>query len=509
MISTAISSNWVSRIVGYLLRSGNFNPSTPYLPQRIAFLGEANTANQVGLDTEPFEFISADEVGQKYGYGSPLHIMARIARPISGNPLGGIPTVIYPQAEAGGATAGITKLGVAVATTVTANATHKIYINGRDNIDGNFYRFNVTVGQTESQVRQTIIDTINNVLSAPCTAALNVDDIDITTKWKGATAKLSINVDNGDVGAGIVYSIVSNTDGTGDPSISDALSKFGETWNTKVINPYGETQFVTLEQFNGKPDPVAPTGRYSADQFKPFVALYGSLLSDKDAVALVTNDSARKGEVTNVACPAPNSKGFDFEAAVNMLMTYGPTAQNKPHLGNGGNQYPDMPIPLDENIGDFSEPEGRNFIVQKGSSTVNISNGKFTVQDFVTTYAPDGVLIPKFRYVRDLIVDWNYEFNWRIVMVRDIQDNAIVPDNSPSEVTDTISPSQGKQLLITHIEAMARLALIADVEFSTASIVVGINGTNPARLDLFNRYKRTAVANIVSTDVEVDFNFQA
>ena len=56
---------------------------------------------------------------------------------------------------------------------------------------------------------------------------------------------------------------------------------------------------------------------------------------------------------------------------------------------------------------------------------------------------------------------------------------------------------------------MAELALIADVDFSIDSIQVGINESNPARLDFFNRYKRTSTAHIVSADASVDFNFSS
>ena len=50
-------------------------------------------------------------------------------------------------------------------------------------------------------------------------------------------------------------------------------------------------------------------------------------------------------------------------------------------------------------------------------------------------------------------------------------------------------------------------ALIVDADFSKESAQVGINQQNPARLDIFFRYKRSSTAHIVSSDVEVDFNF--
>ena len=64
-----------------------------------------------------------------------------------------------------------------------------------------------------------------------------------------------------------------------------------------------------------------------------------------------------------------------------MCATLAPVAQNSPHLDNSAKQYPDMPTPSDELIGDFSDYDARDFMVKKGSSTVNIVSGKYTVQE--------------------------------------------------------------------------------------------------------------------------------
>jgi hypothetical protein len=112
---------------------------------------------------------------------------------------------------------------------------------------------------------------------------------------------------------------------------------------------------------------------------------------------------------------------------------------------------------------------------------------------------------PKFRYVRDLIIDWNIGYNWKIICIRDIQDKTIVANNAPVTVLNTISPKQVKALLIGLINDAISFAFINDAAFSTASILVGINGTNPVRLDNSFKYKRTSTANQVSTDSAVDF----
>lgn len=506
-ISTAIDLTRVSRAVGYKVKSGIFSPSTPYLPQRIAVLAEANAANQSGLDENPIEFINAAEVAEKAGYGSPAYQIARILRPVTGNVLGGIPTVMYLIPSDGGATQAVFKLGVTVATTVTENATHKLIINGRNSIDGKAFTYNVVKGEDAAAVRAKIIDAVNAVLASPVTASLNVDDVDLTSKWGGKTAILSVEVDMQNKAAGVVYAEVSNTVGTGVVDISDALAKFGEEWNTTVINSFGEDQFDALEQFNGIPDPTSPTGRWIGDTFKPFMAFFGSTLSDKDDIALITDDAARKGQVTNVLCPAPNSKGFPFEAAANMAVAWNPIAQNEPHSSPGGKSYIDMPIPSNNDVGDFASYDGRDFLVKAGSSTAYLVAGAYQVQDLVTTYHPDSEPIPKFRYVRDVNIDMNMGYKWKLIMIDFIQDKAIVQDGKPVRVQNTISPKQVKQLISAHALQSEREALIVDADFTDDSALVEISGSNPARLDIFFRYKRTSTANIVSTDAEVDFAF--
>lgn len=504
-ISTAIDTTRVSRVVGYKLKPGNFSPTTPYLPQRIAVFGEANQANQATIDETPFEFINHTEVGEKYGYGSPLHQIARILRPISGNPLGGISTIIYPQLEDTTPTATIIKKSVTVATTVTENAIHKVIISGRDGIDGVSYSYSVVKGESAADVMDKIVDAVTNVIASPVTAAVNTGNIDFTTKWRSVTsAELNISFDVGNKAAGIVYAEVSKTAGTGAASITNALAAFNDNWNTIIINPYGSTTFVELETFNGVPDPTIPTGRYTPNVFKPLVALYGSALSDKDDVVAVTNASARKSQVTNVHCPMPGATHFTWEAAANMCVACAPIMQNNPHLDNSKQIYRDLIAPTS---GDFSDYNARDFMVKKGSSTVNLISGSYTIQDFITTYAPDGEVPPKFRFVRDLNIDWNVAFNWLLIMQRDIQDKTILPDNNPSNVDNTITPKQVKQLASDFFDDMARLALIADPDFSRDSLQVGINESNPARLDIFFRYKRTSTAHIVSADAAVDFNF--
>lgn len=505
--STAIPNSLITRALGYKILNKTFDIKTGNLPMRIALLGQCNSANDASLDTAPFQPINAKEVGEKYGYGSPLYQMSRILLPLFGGGVGSIPLIIYPQASAESSTATVITLGIAVGTTVSKTTTHTLIINGRDNIDGQRFDYTVTEGMNTAAVVSAVNDCINAVLSAPCTSTTGTGQVIATSKWKGlSSADMNIQFETYGDAAGIVYSEVSKVDGTGTPSISDALTAFGNEWNTIVVNPYGiETMLSSLETANGTPD--STTGKYTTTVFKPFVSLFGSVEDDKDDLVAITNASARQDQVTNILCPAPLSKGMPFEAAANAAVLCATIADSTPHLGIGGLSYPDMPIPSDGIIGDMADINGRNFCVQRGCSTVLLENGKYTVQDFVTTYCPDGEINPKFRYVRDIIVDWNVGFRWKIIMIRDIQDKAIVGDMVPTRVDNTISPKQIKALLSGMLKELEADGLITDYEFSRASIYVGINETNPARLDISFRYKRTSIANQVSTDAAVDFSY--
>lgn len=500
MISTAVGSELVSRIVGYQLNKGNFSETSPNLPQRVAILGEANTANQGSLDLSPKEILSSQEAGETYGFGSPIHIMMRILRSVNGGNIGGIPTIVYPQAE-GAATAAVRE--VTPTGTATANGTHTLVINGRTAIDGSRYDFVVVDGDTPAVIIGKMNDAVNAVLGSPVIAT-GVTESVLTTKWAGLTSEdIDVVVDTNGNGLGVTYAVVSTATGAGTPPVTTALNLFGSNWNTIVVNPYSvSTVLDELEAFNGIPDPTTPTGRYTGIVMKPFVALFGDTSVDPSTVT-----DARLAEVTNAACPAPNSKGFPMEAAANMTLLFARVMQDKPNLDVNPGSYVDMPIPSDGVIGGMSDYLTRDAIVKKGSSTVDLVASKYQIQDFVTTYHPVGEVPPAYRYARNLMLDFNVRYGYLLLELINVVDKTIANDNDVITITDFIKPKQWKQIIGDYAEDLARRGLIADPAFMQDSLLVGISGTNPDRLETFFRYKRTGIARISSTTAEAGFNF--
>lgn len=498
---SAVGTERISKIVGYIIRKGDFSESNPNLPQRIAILAEANEANQADLDVAAKQITSAQQAGEEYGYGSPIYNIMRILRPRSGDGVGGIPTIVYPQAKAVGAAAKVitvTPTGVA-----TGNGTHTLKIAGRTNVDGEFYDINIEEGDTVADVTAKMEDAVNAVLGAPMSATSDDYEAVLTSKWNGLTADaITVEVDTNDNALGLTYAVENTQSGSGTPSISAALDLFGNDWNTIVINSYG-THTGTLdilEDFNGIPDQTQPTGRFAGIIMKPFIALTGSTADDPSAIT-----DARKNDVTIAICPAPGSAGLSMEAAANMGVLFSRQAQDNPHLDVSGKFYPDMPTPI--SIGSMADYENRDAFVKKGCSTVDLNSGKYQVQDFVTTYHPVGELPPQFRYCRNLMIDLNVRYGYYLLEQTNVVDHAIAGDDAIVSAANVVKPKQWKGVLFGYAEDLRNRALIVDEAFMQDSITVTVSTTNPDRLETFFRYKRSGFSRISSTIAEAGFNF--
>jgi len=504
MSSNAVGSERISRIVGYKLTKGNFSESSPNLPQRIAIIGEANTANQSDLVPNVAKQItSAQQAGQLYGFGSPIYNQARIYFPISGGGIGGIPVDVYPQEAAVGSAARVQR--IAVIGTATTGGTHYVKIAGRDNVDGSFYAVNIVIGDTPSLIGAKINDAINAVLGSPVTATLDSPPSEVitTTKWTGLTAQdVYVEMDTNNTSLGVTYAITETTPGSGTPSIAAALAAFGNIWYTYVSSCYGAVSAImsSLESVNGIPDPTAPTGRYTGILMKPYIALIGSVADNPSSIT-----DARKLNVTITICPAPGSHGLPMEAAANMGVLAARIAQDTPHLDVAGKYYPDMPTPV--SIGSMADYNNRDSYVKKGCSTVDLVAGLYQVQDFVTTYHPDGEVPPQFRYCRNLQLDFNVRYGYYLLELINVVDHAIANDEDTVTVSNVVKPKQWKQVLSSYFEDLGKRALISDPSFSTSSLTVVISTVNPDRLETFFRYKRSSYMRIGSTTAEAGFNF--
>lgn len=507
-ISTAVGTERLSRVSGYRIRKGYFSDETPNLPQVIGIFGEANTANQASIDFTKREIISADEAGRIYGYGSPIHQQMRILRPVNSDGVGGIPTIVFPQKSAVTATA-FSQVWE-VTGTANKNFTHSVIIAGRNGVDFQNYSFNVAQGDTGAIIALKIVDAVNSVLSSPVSAEIDSEDANkviFTTKWKGVTAsETKIGFDtNNDLG-GLMYAITETTQGSGVVDLADSFEDMADLWVTGIVNPYTSATYLAMfENFNGVPYVDSPTGRYTPTVFKPFMSFFGFTGKDREDFENITNNASRVEQVTNVLCPAPGSEGYSWEAAANVVRLFARTMQDNPEKDVNGQNYPDMPIPIDGRIGDISNYNVRDLLVKKGCSTVTLEKNQYKVQDLVTTYHPEGETPLQFSYCRNLNLDWNIFDGYRILEERKVKDKVIIRDDQFTDSRNAIKPKEWKAVLYDYFDSLAVSALINEPDFSKSSLKVQISATNPNRIETFFRYKRTGIARIESTDVEAGF----
>ncbi len=508
MTSDAVGSNRVSSVVGYVIEKGDFQTVTPDLPQRIAIVGEANTANQSGLSLDPVVLTTSQQAGELYGFGSPLHISSRILLPVYGGGVDGIPVVAYPVAEASGATNEV--LEIVVTGTPTANATHTVKINGRTGVDGSFYDFSLVTTDTVITAIAKIKDAVNGVLGSPVIATDDgVDTVTLTSKWKGVSAaQVNAVVLNNDADVGVTYAVTEATVGSGVESITPALTLFGSEWNTIVVNTWdlsNTTVLSAMETVNGKPDPTAPTGRYAGTVMKPFVAITG--YTDATISNSTSITDARLNELTIATAPAPGSLGLSMEAAANMAVLQAVTSENTPHLDVLDLSYGDMPTA--DTSGDFDAYAERDAAVKLGLSTCVVEGGRYKIKDFVTTYHPIGEVPPQFRFVRNLMVDYNVRFGYYLLEEANVVGHVILAnDDTPAASTEkVIKPRTWKSIVNGYADTLAQKALIADTDFMKDSIDVGLSTTNPDRLETTFSYKRSGVGRISATTATAGFNF--
>lgn len=502
-ISTAVDLNRVSAITGYEIKAALKAVRAGNLPQRIIIIAESNTLNQLGLP-DTLNFTTANEVGSIAGNGSPAYLIARILRPYSGDLLGGIPTIWIPVAEAAGAT--VTTQTIAITGTATANATHTVKLAGRTQLDGSSYSFSIETGDVAADIAQKIIDAVNSVIGSPAVGTLSTDDAVLTSKWKGLTSsEMDCEIEVNGKAAGISYAVTASA-GSGSPSIATSLAKIGNEWGTMVINGLNGVSDVLdeLEAFNGNANDR--TGRYEPTVFKPFVSFFGSratLLADYTSLT-----GARKNEMTNVVCPAPNSSGFSFEAAANGPFIYAPIVQNTPQTDPIGRLYPDMPAASD--IGDFANTSKRDQIVKIGSSTVKLNSEQYEIVDLVTTYHPDNepITVSLFRWVRDIAgIDFNIKYGYALLENIHVIGKTIVNDDSTSTAENTISPSRWKAILYAYADDLENRALIASAKTMKDTLQVQKGETNPDRFETSFDVERTATARVLSTTNRTTLNF--
>lgn len=478
-----------ARVVGITpqfkdLRQGNI----AFLPQRIVILGMGN-ADVVYTD-EKFPITSSKMAGDRYGYGSQIHLAARELFPANGDGVGTIPVTVYPLQqgyESDEAEATLTP----VITTITEDSTFRVRVGGVLSAP-----FAVSVGDTVALVCDAIVAAINAVLEMPVVATDNTTSVGLATKWYGEAAN-GIDVDVlGDLTLGITFTSPATSGGVVNPTLSDALALMGEVWETMVINCLDAGDDDALDELQSFGE-----GRWGTLVKKPLVAFTGNT-----AVALATSTaitSARSDDKVNVLLNCPGSPNLPFVVAARQVARIAKVANNNPPKDYGSQRATGL-IPGDD--GDQWDYATRDLAVKAGSSTIQVKDGVVCISDTVTMYAPDGEEPPAYSHVCDIVKLQNVIYNTNLLFDNEEWDGApLIPDDQPTVNPAAKRPKDAKAQVAAMLDSLGDFAIISDPKTAKKNITAAVNGSNPKRLDLGLTVQLSGNANIV--DVALDFGF--
>lgn len=497
-VSTSISSGRQAKVSGYQISKLVKQRLSETLPMNVALISQP-LAGYAGAFS-PVEITSSEQAGILFGFGSPIHLQSKILRPVTGGGLEGIPLMVYPVQSAAN-TLSSAEISITGEDVSLKSSTHSIFVNGEE------FSYAVPAKTSKEDIVLLALKTLNNNRDA-CVVAVagsTATKISLTSKGSGAIGQFKVRYAISKEGVGISYATETESSSDSLPSTADIdlqLALFGDRWHTIVINSFGTEFLKNYEEFNG--DPNDSDGRYLPELFMPFVVVNATTESNH-ATLLALIDSNTTEESTNIIFTAPKSQSQTYMIAAEVGLILAKKSDAYPQLDVSEEALSHI-LPSDDlSIGDLSKYDFRDELVKGGISTVLIRNGQFSIEDFITTYRPEGENPRQYSYVRNLILDWNIKYGYTILEKINVRNKVLFPDNQLSAINNSVSPKQWKAVLFSYFDNLALRGLINDASFSKNSLVVEIDSSNPNRFNTRFSYQRTGFSRIQSTTVEAGF----
>lgn len=488
-LSTAVDPSAVARVLGIQttfkdLRGGRI----VNLPQRIAVIGQGATASL--YSTTKAQLTSAFEVGSAYGFGSPLHLAALQLFPVNGDGVGTIPVTFYPLDDDGSGVASsgtITPGGAA-----TAAATYYVKVN---NILSE--AFTVASGDAVADIIDAMVVAVNAVVEMPVVAADGTTVLNLTSKWKGASAN-DIYVEMVGTSTSVSFAVVQPASGATNPDVQGALDQIGTVWETMLLNCMESTDTTTLGLFS-----TFGEGRWGALVRKPCVAFCGT--GEATVATAIAVPDARPTDRTNCQIAAPGSNDLPLTIAARALARIAVVANSNPPVDYGSRDMSGITPGTDAQ--QWTYPQ-RDQAVKGGSSTTVVKDSVVNIGDVITMYHPSGDPTPAYRYVVDLVKLQNIIFNLDLIFNTAAWDGApLIPDDQPTSNRSAKKPKMAVAACAAMVDNLGLAAIISDPETAKAGIQAEIDESNPKRLNVLVPVQLSGNTNIKSIDLEFGFYF--
>ncbi len=489
-ISVAVPQSARAGVLGIGVDFKNLRSGTTILPQRVAIIGQGNSLSV--YSTTKFQSNSAQEVGSLVGFGSPLHLVAQQLFPANGDGIGSIPATFYPLVDDVGA--GAPSVGtITVTGAQTVQASYNVVIN--EIVSPAFL---ISVGDTVTQAAAALAAAINAQVDMPVIAVPVVGVVTLTSKWEGTSANDIVYRVDGSLTAGSSFGIVDPVGGLTNPDVQVALDQVGDVWETIFINCMDIADTATLDKYV-----TFNEGRWGALVNMPGVYCSG----ENEAVVgtATTLTDARPTDRTNVQLVGVGSDNLPFVVAARQAAFIAVIADSSPARDYSSTPVTGIVPGTDGEQWDFAD---RDLAIKAGSSGIVKRDGVMTLKDTVTMFHPVGDPNPAYNYVNNVMYLCTIICNTNLVFDTPEWDGApLVPNDQAVTEPTAKKPSMAEAEIASMIDALALGAIISDPDTAKKTILAGINGGNPRRLDISYTVQLSGNTGIISVDLNFGFFF--
>jgi len=384
-----LSASSLAAAVGASIKNVQFTPTAENVPRKILILGTYDASKSGIADETPQLLTSPEDAGNRYGFGSMLHRLAKQVYAGSN----GVEMWACPQAEAGGAAAAagdITFTGAA-----TESATLNLYIAGVK------VPVTVTTGDAVGDIATATAAAVTADPDLPVTAAATLGVVDFTAKSKGPWGNgISITLNEGfneTTPAGVTTAVTGMASGAGVPTVSDALDGLGtgddanEDFFTDVVHGYLQdtTTLDAISAYVGAGNTA--TGLYDKLVHRPFRVLTGDVVAGSSGLSdLTTLGGNRKSDRANGVIAVPGSPNHPSEIAAVAIGVMARINNDRAAQSYIGQALPGI-IPGSASDRWTSSYDSRDTAVKAGISPTIVKSGAVVLQNVMTFYHPDDV----------------------------------------------------------------------------------------------------------------------
>lgn len=462
----AVDPNFRASVVGIETKFQQPGIGGSFAPMRIAVIGQGATA--VTYSTTKKQVLTSLEVGQEYGFGSPIHLAVKQLFPTNGGGVGSIPVTIYPLEDDGAGVAAAGDVTPIVAQTISSS--YRVSVN---NILSN--AFVVTTTDTVATVVTAMTTAINAVFDMPMIATDSTTKLDLVAKWAGESSNdLQVEI-IGDFSTGVTFGITQPVGGLVNPDVQPALDQFGQIWETLVLNCMNKSDLVTVGLYT-----TFGEARWEPLVKKPMLVFTGDInatVADATTIPESLNTNRVHSQLVS-----PAAVDLPLIVAARQLTEIALIAESNPPTGYNGAVATGLTPSVDSATWDVYQ---RDEAVKKGSSTITVENGQVVLGDIATYYHPDGDEVPAYRWVVNIIKLMNiiYDLNAKFE-AQEWRDAPLIPDLQPTVNPNARSPATARAEVAGLISFWGDWAIISDPEAAKKLTVAQINEFNPNRLDI-------------------------